>query len=64
MAWEYAIGFRTPMWFDEQNMLSRVRRRMWRRLIVDSKKFTPAERRGLKGSSFSTISESGSERVV
>jgi hypothetical protein len=37
-AWEYSIGFRAPSWFDEQNLLVRVRRRIWRRIVVDGSK--------------------------
>ncbi len=37
MGWEYSIGFRMPSWFDEQNALARVRRRLWKRVIVNKK---------------------------
>ena len=37
MAWEYAVGFRFPSWFDKQNPAVRVRRRIWRRIIINTK---------------------------
>jgi hypothetical protein len=45
MAWEYAIGFRFPRWFDRPNCAARVRRRVWRRIVVDGNKVVrrPAE---------------------
>ena len=35
MAWEFAVGFRFPSWFDKQNPAVRVRRRVWRRIVVN-----------------------------
>ena len=34
--WEYAFGFRFPGWFDKPFCFMRVRRRVWRRIIVNN----------------------------
>ncbi|GMH84289.1 hypothetical protein TrST_g708 [Triparma strigata] len=34
--WEYAFGFRFPGWFDKCYCLMRARRRIWRRIIVNT----------------------------
>jgi len=38
MAWEFAGGFRPSSWQDEESAMCRVRRRMWRRIMVNNNK--------------------------